>query len=162
VKRAARSIAALAIDRRVVVAHCLPQQTTSWLGEQLDGAGVGASLMLCAIDDAHDCPYAAASDLAVFLDAEMLVLVTPAPVVRDDDTARAIRSASASALVALETDADLEPPIDAATRFVTKTGRSAAIGAIDHLESIVAGEGGTLIRDDGAPPEFYGAETAAT
>jgi carbamate kinase len=37
------------------------------------------------------------------------------------------------------------PKVDAACRFVRHTGRRAAIGALDQIEALLAGHGGTQI-----------------
>jgi carbamate kinase len=190
VGRAARSIAYVATHDRVVVAHCLSRQTSSLLADRLErelgravvhisvedaGTAVpGAdgqareqgSVALCEVREAQDADVAA-SDLAVLLDAEMFIVATAAPVVwdapdGDDDEARAVRSASPSSLESIAPERALEGTLDAAMRFVETTGRFAAVGAIDHLEAMVAGEGGTLIRDDGAPMAFYGADARRT
>jgi carbamate kinase len=44
----------------------------------------------------------------------------------------------------------MAPKVDAASRFVTKTGRRAAIGALADIRWIVAGEAGTNVVADAA------------
>lgn len=44
------------------------------------------------------------------------------------------------------------PKIDAVCRFVERTGRVAAIGALDDTEAILAGRAGTIISPDGVYP----------
>ena len=44
------------------------------------------------------------------------------------------------------------PKVDAASRFVTKTGRRAAIGALADIGRIVAGDAGTNVVAEGAAP----------
>jgi carbamate kinase len=52
------------------------------------------------------------------------------------------------------------PKVDAASRFVTKTGRRAAIGALADIGRIVAGDAGTnVVAEDGAPPRAPAAVT---
>jgi carbamate kinase len=65
---------------------------------------------------------------------------------------RQIRSASPAALAELEFAAgSMGPKVTAACRFATMTGRRAAIGALEDLGKILAGEAGTTIesRQDG-------------
>jgi carbamate kinase len=43
------------------------------------------------------------------------------------------------------------PKVEAACRFVERTGGRAAIGALDDAEAILAGRAGTQIRAEAAP-----------
>ncbi len=59
------------------------------------------------------------------------------------------------------------PKVQAAVRFVTRTGRRAAIGALSDLDAIVAGDAGTIVvaRDglpESADPSATGARPGAT
>ena len=47
----------------------------------------------------------------------------------------------------------MRPKVDAACRFVERTGRDARIGAIEQAEAVLAGTAGTLIRRDRANGE---------
>lgn len=38
------------------------------------------------------------------------------------------------------------PKVEAACRFVERTGRDAAIGAIEHAEALLNGTSGTIVR----------------
>jgi carbamate kinase len=175
--RAARSIACAAPKCSIVVTHCLSERTSALLRRQLeqqvgrpvpvasDPETIGSvaergTVVLCAIGDIDSCADEVASDLAVTLDAEMLLLLIDTPVVwdgsADDLSSRAVRSASLDDLASLAVDGSFAVALQAAKRFVETTGRVAAVGAIDHLEAMVVGEGGTRIRDDGAPAAFYG------
>jgi carbamate kinase len=40
------------------------------------------------------------------------------------------------------------PKVAAACEFVTSTGKRAAIGALEDIEKIVAGEAGTIVQPD--------------
>ncbi len=196
-ERAARSIAFVATRRPVVVAHCLEVSMTERLRSALEAAldrpvsatdaptvidrpteaiepGAldatrpnGAGVLLCAIGEGTDCTDEAASDLAVALDAEMLVLLADSPVVRDgpatDESSRAIRTISPDALGVVQVDDDHAATMEAAGRFVDTTGRVAAVGSIDHLEAMVAGAGGTRVRDgDEGAISFYGPPAGST
>ncbi len=87
--------------------------------------------------------------LARELDADALLLLTDVPYVeRDHGTERAqpIREASASELDPAEFDAgSMRPKVEAACRFVTQTGKIAAIGALSDAGAILAGETGAHI-----------------
>lgn len=91
--------------------------------------------------------------LARELGADLLVMLTDADAVFADwgkPTQRAIRRATPDALAAMSFAAgSMGPKVDAACRFVRATGKCAAIGALDDLTRIIAGEAGTTIRPDG-------------
>ena len=175
--RAARSIGYATTDRSVVVTHCLSERTSALLHrhleqqigrpvpiasdpETIESVAARGTVVLCAIGDVDSGADDVATDLAVTLDAEMLLLLIDSPVVWDGPTdevsSRAVRSASLDDLGALAVDTSFATALEAAKRFVETTGRVAAVGAIDHLEAMVVGEGGTRIRADGAPAAFYG------
>jgi carbamate kinase len=183
VARAARSITYATTERSMVVTHCLSGRTSALLRRHLerqtgrpvpiasDPEAIGSvaargTVVLCAIGDIHSCADDAASDLAVALDAEMLLVLIDTPVVwdgpADEGSSRAVRSASLDDLDSLTVDGGFATALEAAKRFVETTGRVAAVGAIDHLEAMVVGEGGTRIRADGAPAAFYGPQARST
>ena len=87
--------------------------------------------------------------LARELGADLLVMLTDADAVFADwgkPTQRAIRRATPDALAAMSFAAgSMGPKVDAACRFVRATGKRAAIGALDDLTRIIAGEAGTTI-----------------
>jgi carbamate kinase len=94
--------------------------------------------------------------LAAALDADRLVLAT--------DVAHVERGWGSHAAVPIEaaTPAELRgftfaegsmgPKVEAACRFVERTGRSAAIGALAELDAVIRGTAGTQIRRRGAVP----------
>jgi len=90
-----------------------------------------------------------AAVLAEAVDADRLVLATDVSFVeRDWRTARArpIRHATPAELRGLELAAgSMAPKVDAACRFVERTGGSAAIGALSDLGALARGEAGTQI-----------------
>ncbi len=90
--------------------------------------------------------------LARELKADLLVLLTDADAVYLDwgtPAQRAIRRASPEALAEHAFAAgSMGPKVEAARRFVTNTGKRAAIGALEDLEKILAGEAGTTVDGD--------------
>jgi carbamate kinase len=98
--------------------------------------------------------------LARELDADLFVMLTDADAVYTDwgkPTQRPIRRASADALAGLPFAAgSMGPKVEAACRFVTSTGKPAAIGALPDLGRIIAGEAGTTV-DPKATSIEYGA-----
>ncbi len=91
--------------------------------------------------------------LARELKADLLVLLTDADAVYLDwgrPAQRAIRRASPEALAEHAFAAgSMGPKVEAARRFVTNTGKRAAIGALEDLEKILAGEAGTTVEPTG-------------
>ena len=87
--------------------------------------------------------------LARELRADLLVILTDADAVYVDwgkPTQRAIRRASPEALGNFEFPAgSMGPKVEAACRFATATGKSAAIGALADLQTIIAGTAGTTV-----------------
>jgi len=85
--------------------------------------------------------------LARELDADLLVMLTDVDAVYVDwgkPTQRAIRRTSPAALAEMSFPAgSMGPKVEAAHRFVSATGRPAAIGALPELSRILAGEAGT-------------------
>lgn len=102
---------------------------------------------------------ATAALLAEELGASMLVMLTDVPAVclnYRESTARAIRQASPAALSRYSfAQGSMGPKIAAACRFVERTGGTAAIGALQNAQAIMAGESGTIIRSDSDELVFY-------
>jgi carbamate kinase len=88
--------------------------------------------------------------LARSLGADFLLMLTDVEAVVSGwgtPEARPIRSASVAELRALEfASGSMGPKVDAACRFVERTGGTAAIGALDDAAAILAGEAGTTIH----------------
>lgn len=88
--------------------------------------------------------------LARLLGAELLLLLTDVPgVVRGFGTpaATTVAHATPAELRALELPAgSMGPKVEAACRFVERTGARAAIGSLEDAPAIVRGEAGTAIR----------------
>lgn len=97
--------------------------------------------------------------LARELRADRFVMLTDADAVYLDwgtPTARPVRRASPAALAAHEFAAgSMGPKVMAARRFVERTGKPAAIGALEDLTRILAGEAGTTVD-----PKLDGIELA--
>lgn len=91
----------------------------------------------------------ASSLLARQLGAEMLVCLTDVEGVMadwDGPGARLIRRTSPAALRSMSfAPGSMAPKIEAACRFVEATGRPAAVGNLEDVEAVIAGEAGTLI-----------------
>ena len=92
----------------------------------------------------------ASSLLASQLSADMLLLLTDVDAVYLDfgtPQARRIKSADAGALATHQfASGSMRPKIEAATHFVTATGRVAAIGRLEDAAAIVRGDAGTRIE----------------
>jgi len=90
--------------------------------------------------------------LARELDADLFVMLTDADAVYADwgkPTQRAIRRGSPAAFAAMPFAAgSMGPKVDAACRFVSATGKRAAIGALGDLSKIIAGEAGTTVTTE--------------
>jgi carbamate kinase len=91
--------------------------------------------------------------LARDLDADLFVMLTDADAVYLDwgtPTQRAIRRATPAALSDIRFAAgSMGPKVAAACAFAQATGKKAAIGALEDLSRIIAGEAGTTISVDG-------------
>jgi carbamate kinase len=91
--------------------------------------------------------------LARDLDADLFVMLTDADAVYLDwgtPTQRAIRRATPAALSNIGFAAgSMGPKVAAACSFAQATGKKAAIGALEDLSRIIAGEAGTTISPDG-------------
>ena len=87
--------------------------------------------------------------LARDLDADLFVMLTDADAVYRDwgsPRQKSIRRASPAALSAMTFPAgSMGPKVRAACRFAAATGKRAAIGALDDLSRIVAGDAGTTV-----------------
>jgi carbamate kinase len=87
--------------------------------------------------------------LARELDADLLIMATDADAVFvgfGTPEARAIHRASPAAISEHKFPAgSMGPKVDAACRFATATGKTAAIGSLADIPAIVRGEKGTLI-----------------
>ena len=96
--------------------------------------------------------------LARELSADLFVMLTDADAVYADwgqPTQRVIRRATPDALASMLFAAgSMGPKVDAACRFVRATGKRAAIGALDDLEAIIAGNSGTTIAVDASGIEY--------
>jgi carbamate kinase len=96
--------------------------------------------------------------LAREVEADRFVMLTDADAVYVDwgtPAQRPIRRAPAAALAALPLPAgSMGPKVEAACRFVTATGKTAAIGALPDLASILAGEAGTTVDAKAAAIEY--------
>jgi carbamate kinase len=97
--------------------------------------------------------------LARELRADLFVMLTDADAVYLDwgtPAQRPIRRAGPAALAAHDFAAgSMGPKVTAACRFAKATGKPAAIGALEDLGRILAGEGGTTV-DPGAPGMVFG------
>ena len=86
--------------------------------------------------------------------ADLFVMLTDADAVYADwgkPTQRQIRRASPPALRAMNFAAgSMGPKVEAACRFATATGKTAAIGALADLSRIIAGEAGTTVASSEA------------
>ncbi len=95
--------------------------------------------------------------LAVELNADMLVLATDVDAVYRDwgmPTAEAIRRATPEELGQEEfSGGSMGPKVEAACRFAELAGATAAIGSLEELEEIVAGEAGTVIEVPNDPED---------
>ncbi|MCY0944509.1 carbamate kinase [Streptomyces antarcticus] len=92
--------------------------------------------------------------LAEALEADALLLLTDVPrVIRGfgTDRAQAIERSTPAALRAEEFPAgSMGPKVEAVCRFVELTGDMAAIGSVDEVVGILAGNAGTIVTPSGA------------
>jgi carbamate kinase len=97
---------------------------------------------------------AASELLARNLDADLLVMATDVDGVYRDwgrPTQQRIRAATPATVDPREfPQGSMGPKLKAASDFVTSTGKRAAIGALEELRAVVAGEAGTSITPNGA------------
>jgi len=130
---------------------------------QLVGAGVivicagGGGIPVVAGEGGAICGVEAVVDkdlcsalLAAELGADALLLLTDVAAVYDDWPAPAespLRRATSAELRARSFESgSMGPKVEAACRFVERTGRPAAIGALGEAARVLAGEAGTLVR----------------
>ena len=101
----------------------------------------------------------ASSLLAIELGADTLVLATDVDAVYDDDLP--IARATPEGLRTRQYPAgSLGPKVEAACRFVERTGRTAAIGSLDEIEEILDGRAGTQVNATGPKLEYDGGRRA--
>src|SRR4051795_544162 len=108
----------------------------------------GADRKLAGIEGVIDKDFASEL-LARELNADLFVMLTDADAVYVDwgkPTQKAIRRGSPAALGAVQFAAgSMGPKFETACRFVSATGKRAAIGALPDLVKIIAGEAGTTV-----------------
>jgi carbamate kinase len=99
-----------------------------------------------------------ASLLAQQLEADFFIMATDVPAVlvgwgtRD---ARAVRRASPAALSRFDfASGSMGPKVEAARDFTERTGRTAAIGALEDIPRMLLGEAGTLVSNEVATIEW--------
>jgi carbamate kinase len=97
--------------------------------------------------------------LARELEADLFVMATDADAVYLDwgkPAQRAIRRVSPEALAGLGFAAgSMGPKVEAASEFVTRTGKTAAIGALADIVRITRGEAGTRVTREARDIELY-------
>jgi carbamate kinase len=97
--------------------------------------------------------------LAALLDADVLLLLTDVPAVVSDwgtAFARPLRHVTPDELRVLPFDPDtMGPKAAAAARFVERTGKRAAIGAVADATRLLTGESGTQITPTPHPDRWY-------
>ncbi len=98
--------------------------------------------------------------LARELHADVFVMATDVDAVYvgwGTPQAKAIERASPAALAALAfAGGSMGPKVEAACEFATRTGRAAAIGALEDLGAILAGKAGTLVASAAAGIDWRG------
>jgi len=158
---------------RRVVASPLPQRIfqirpVKWLLEHgcivicAGGGGIptmyGPDGKLHGVEAVVDKDRASAL-LARELEADLFIMATDAGAVYLDwgkPTQRAIRRVPPRLLdPALFATGSMGPKVEAAVEFVTRTGKTAAIGALADVERIARGEAGTLVTAEAAELEVY-------
>jgi carbamate kinase len=101
----------------------------------------------------------ASSLLAIALRADALVLATDVDAVYDDDMPIA-RATPAGLRTRRYPAGSMGPKVEAACRFVERTGRTAAIGSLDEIEEILDGCAGTQVNATGPTLEYDGRRRA--
>ena len=161
---------------RRVVPSPLPQRIfqirpVKWLLEHgcivicAGGGGIptmyGPNRQLSGVEAVVDKDRASAL-LARELEVDLFIMATDADAVYLDwgkPTQRAIRRVPPHLLdPALFAAGSMGPKVEAASDFVTKTGKTAAIGALADVERIARGEAGTLVTTEATELEIYGIE----
>jgi carbamate kinase len=106
-----------------------------------------------------------ASLLAQQLDADFFIMATDVSAVSvgwGTPSARAIRRASPAAIERFDfASGSMGPKVEAARDFAQRTGKTAAIGALEDVPSILAGEAGTLVSNGVATIEWAAPESLA-
>jgi carbamate kinase len=106
-----------------------------------------------------------ASLLAQQLEADFFVMATDVSAVSvgwGTPSARAIRRASPAAIGRFDfASGSMAPKVEAARDFAERTGKTAAIGALEDVPAILAGEAGTLVSNDVATLEWAAPESLA-
>jgi carbamate kinase len=87
------------------------------------------------------------------LGADALVLATDVDALYDEDLPIA-RATPAGLRTRQFPACSMGPKVDAACRFVERTGRSAAIGSLDDIEAMLDGRAGTQVRAAGPKLEY--------
>jgi carbamate kinase len=104
---------------------------------------------LCGAEAVIDKDHAAAL-LAEALETDVMLLLTDVPAVWTRWPMSAGRPIARTTPMELRTftfaAGSMGPNVEAACRFVERTGRVAAIGAIDQAEAIVEGAAGTVVQ----------------
>jgi carbamate kinase len=104
-----------------------------------------------------------ASLLAQQLDADFFVMATDVPAVSvgwGTPSAKAVRRASPAAIGRFEfASGSMGPKVGAARDFAERTGKTAAIGALEDIPRILAGEAGTLVSNGVATIEWASPES---
>lgn len=97
--------------------------------------------------------------LARELEADLFVMATDVDAVYtgwETPAAKAVKRASPGAMSAFDFPAgSMAPKVEAAGRFVGKTGKTAAIGAATDLLAIIKGRAGTMFSDTCSAIEWY-------
>lgn len=97
--------------------------------------------------------------LARELEADLFVMATDVDAVYTGwrtPAAKAVKRASPDAMNAFDFPAgSMAPKVEAARRFVDKTGKTAAIGAVTDLLAIIEGRAGTMFSNTEASVEWY-------
>ena len=77
-------------------------------------------------------------------------------------SAKAIRRASPAAIGRFDfASGSMGPKVEAARDFAQRTGKTAAIGALEDIPAILAGEAGTLVSNGVATIEWAAPESLA-
>ena len=92
----------------------------------------------------------ASAVLAIALGAERLVLLTDVDAAYDGWGTSGHRPIGRTTVASMRArhfaPGSMGPKVEAACRFVERTGRAAHIGALDHAEAVVAGRAGTVVE----------------
>jgi carbamate kinase len=101
----------------------------------------------------------ASSLLAIALNANALVLATDVDAVYDEDL-RIARATPEGLRTRRYPAGSMGPKVEAACRFVERTGGTAAIGSLDQVEEILEGRAGTQVNATGPKLEYDGGRRA--